>query len=224
MCTGWDLTDAEDPRCVGVCQGIIGKVEHPSVFDPRLFLIKESEPVGNLHGNNVVHKIKSIALIPLGRENVELHLPQCAKHKTLDSSRKSLNNSLFDIQKTPAFTKTWGTLKSAGNSIKSTTQQAAAIATGTPKKKDTKDKEKFEKQIIEEFVKIFTDTNSFYFCRTTDITNSLQRLCYLEKNNMVDPNALWKTVNDRFFWNKHMLTELIELNVCTGMINKSYPT
>lgn len=125
---GWDLTEAEDPTCLGVCQGLIGKVEHPFVFDPRLILIKESEPVGKLHGDNIVYKIKSVAFITLGKENVDLNLAQCMKHKTIGVARAP-NIPLFDIQKNAAFTKTWGTLKSAGNTIKSTTQQAAAKMT-----------------------------------------------------------------------------------------------
>lgn len=158
-----------------------------------------------------MYKIKSIAFLQLGLENVDLQLQQCPKHKTV--TLRSGSNSLFDMQKNSAFTKTWGTLKSAGNTIKNTTQQAAAIATGLPKKRDSKDKEKFEKRIIEEFHKIFTDTDSFYFCRTCDITNSLQRLCNLEKQNLIKDNALWKTVDDRFFWNKFMVRELTESNV-----------
>jgi hypothetical protein len=208
--TGWDLADADDPVCLGVCDGIVGKVEHPSVFDPRLLLIKESVPVGKLHGDNDVYKIKSVVLLPLGPENVELNLQACPKHRTFSARRNT--NSIFDIQKNAALTKTWGTLKSAGNTIKTTTQQAAAIATGTPKRRDFKDKERYERQIVEEFYKIFTDTNSFYFSRTTDLTNSLQRLCALDKQNLVDPKALWRTVEDRFFWNKHMLKDLIELD------------
>ncbi|XP_008198080.1 phosphatidylinositide phosphatase SAC2 isoform X1 [Tribolium castaneum] len=208
--TGWDLADADDPICLGLCDGIVGKVEHSSVFDQRLLLIKESLPVGKLHGDNDVYKIKSVVFLPLGPENVDLNLQTCPKHKSY--SAKKNTNSLFDIQKNAALTKTWGTLKSAGNTIKTTTQQAAAIATGTPKRRDFKDKERFERQIIEEFYKIFTDTNSFYFSRTTDLTNSLQRWCCLEKQDAIDPKALWKTVEDRFFWNRHMLKDLIELN------------
>lgn len=116
---------------MGICQGLIGKVEHPSVFDTRLLLIKESEPIGKLHGDdNIVYKIKSIVFLALGRENVDLNLPPCAKHQSLSTTvgmvKPANSNSLFDIQKNTAFTKTWGTLKSAGNTIKSTTQQAAA--------------------------------------------------------------------------------------------------
>ncbi|KAJ8928143.1 hypothetical protein NQ314_019323 [Rhamnusium bicolor] len=157
----WDLTDADDPVCLGVCDGIIGKVEHVPLFDSRLLLIRESLPVGKLHGDHEVYKIKSVVFLPLNHENVELNLLQCRKHKTLNVKQNTNASSLFDIQKNTAFTKTWGTLKHAGNTIKNTTQHAAAMAAGVQKKSNFKDKERFEKQIVEEFYKIFTDTNSF---------------------------------------------------------------
>lgn len=162
-----------------------------------------------------------MAFLPLSTENVEINLRPCHKHKTLEMKSNSNNASIFDIQKNTALTKTWGTLKSAGNTIKNTTQQAAALAAaGVNKsiKSNFKDKEKFEKQIVEEFYRIFNDTNSFYFSHSTDLTNSLQRLCNLEKQNLIDPKALWKTVDDRFFWNKHMLQCLIETGVSTSTI------
>ncbi|XP_018575995.1 phosphatidylinositide phosphatase SAC2 isoform X2 [Anoplophora glabripennis] len=208
--TEWDLTDADDPVCLGLCDGIIGKVEHVPLFDPRLLLIKESLPVGKLHGDHEVYKIKSVVFLPLSLENVEINLLPCRKHKALNIKPNTNTSSLFDIQKNTAFTKTWGTLKNAGNTIKNTTQQAAAMATGVQKKSNIKDKERFEKQIVEEFYKIFNETNSFYYSRTTDLTNSLQRLCNLEKHNVIDPQALWKTVDDRFFWNKHMLKSIVD--------------
>nr|CAH7731652.1 unnamed protein product [Callosobruchus chinensis] len=208
--TGWDLTDADDPVCLGICDGIIGKVEHSPLFDPRLLLIKESLPIGKLHGDNEVFKIKSVAFLSLNGDETDINLKTCSKHKSAESKPSQPTSSLFDLQKNAAFSKTWGTLKSAGNTIKNTTQQAAAMASGN-KKSTIKDKDRFERQIIEEFHKIFTDTNSFYYSKTTDLTNSLQRLCNLEKQGAIDPQALWKTVDDRFFWNKHMLKSIIEL-------------
>lgn len=182
-------------------------------------LIKECTSVGQIHGEHIVYKIKSIAFIQLGTEDTELNLHPCHKHKSIDLNSKGRTNvGLFDLQKSPAFSKTWGALKSAGNTVKNTTQQAATIASNqvksTIRKRDTnKDKERFERRIIEEFHKIFTDTDSFYFCLTTDITNSLQRLYKIERDNKLDPNAIWKTVDDRFFWNKHMLNDLIKQEV-----------
>ncbi|KAJ8920227.1 hypothetical protein NQ315_011888 [Exocentrus adspersus] len=207
--TEWDLTDADDPVCLGLCDGIVGKIEHVPLFDPRLLLIKESLPVGKLHGDHEVYKIKSVVFLPLSLENVELNLSPCRKHKILELKPNANTGSLFDIQKNAAFSKTWGTLKNAGNTIKNTTQ-AAAMAAGVQKKNNIKDKERFERQIVEEFYKIFNETNSFYYSHTTDLTNSLQRLCNLEKQDAIDPQALWKTVDDRFFWNKHMLKCIID--------------
>lgn len=64
---------------------------------------------------------------------------------------------LFDQKST--FAKTLGAVKSATNSIKNSTQQAAALAIPQVKFKFvSKDKEKFEKRILDELNKIFTGT------------------------------------------------------------------
>lgn len=97
--------------------------------------------------------------------------------------------------------KTWGAVKIAGNTIKSTTQQAAALATNQIRaKKAPKDQRKIEKQISDEIHKIFDDSDSFYYCLDADFTNNLQR-----KNSTQH--------DDRFFWNKYMLNGILELNV-----------
>lgn len=97
--------------------------------------------------------------------------------------------------------KTWGAVKIAGNTIKSTTQQAAAIATNQIRsKRAAKDQRKIEKQISDEIHKIFDDSDSFYYCLDSDFTNNLQR-----KNST--------EYDDRFFWNKYMLKDILELNV-----------
>lgn len=83
------------------------------------------------------------------------------------------------------------------------------------KRNIVKDKERFEKRILEELNKIFTETDSFYFCQTGDITNNLQRLCVTEsqQNDKKQNKPLWEKVDDRFFWNKHMLQDIINLKV-----------
>lgn len=97
--------------------------------------------------------------------------------------------------------KTWGAVKIAGNTIKSTTQQAAALATNQIRtKKAPKDQRKIEKQICDEIHKIFDDTDSFYYCADDDFTKNLQRQNQTEGD-------------DRFFWNKYMLKDILELNV-----------
>lgn len=199
-------------------------------------IIKECSPVGHIHGNHVVYKIKSIAFLQLGPENPELNLQLCNKHRAKEQIRNIPSNTLppstttvpssssifSNLPKNTALTKTWGALKSAGTSVKHSTQQAAALASNQVKSKvkgkETRnnlerDRTKLEKRIVDELNRIFTDTDSFYFSRTSDLTNSLQRQCDLQKTNQIDEKALWKTVDDRFFWNKHMLHDLISFNV-----------
>lgn len=96
-------------------------------------------------------------------------------------------------------------MKIAGSTIKTTTQQAAALATNQIRsKRVTKDQRKIEKQISDEIHKIFDDSDSFYYCTDADFTNNLQR-----KDE--------KEYDDRFFWNKYMLKDILELNV--SMVN-----
>lgn len=106
--------------------------------------------------------------------------------------------------------KTWGAVKSAGSTIKSTTQQAASIAANQIRvKRPAKDQRKIEKQIFDEIHKIFDDSDSFYYCPDADFTNNLQ-----QRNNT--------TYDDRFFWNKHMLKDILELNVSDRFIFLSF--
>lgn len=84
-----------------------------------------------------------------------------------------------------------------------------------------KDREKYERRLVDELHRVFTDTDSFYFCvdkdgRPEDLTNTLQRHCELE------PAApRWRNADKRFFWNKHMLKEILLLNVSSVKI---FPT
>ncbi|XP_078033429.1 phosphatidylinositide phosphatase spermathreecae isoform X1 [Augochlora pura] len=211
----WEWASPNDLECLGIFYGIIGKIEQPSVLEPRLMLIKEVSPAGELYGGHIVYKIKSITFLHLGSENNDIGLLACKKHQNLP--KKKSQSSLFDVPQKAAFAKTWGTIKSATNTIKNTTQQAAALATSqvkstVSKRSIVKDKERFEKRILEELHKVFSETDSFYYCQTGDITNSLQRLCNTESRLNVElDKPLWQRVDDRFFWNKHMLQDIINL-------------
>ncbi|XP_035729090.1 phosphatidylinositide phosphatase SAC2-like isoform X2 [Vespa mandarinia] len=212
----WEWASPKDLECLGMFYGIVGKIEQPSVLEPRLMLIKEISVAGELYGGHIVHRIKSIVFLHIGSDNTDIGLLPCKKHQHLPKKKGA--SGLFDVPQKAAFAKTWGTIKSATNTIKNTTQQAAALATSqvkstVNKRSGVKDKEKFEKRILEELNKIFTETDSFFYCETGDITNSLQRLCVAEieetKSNLYKP--LWQRVDDRFFWNKHMLQDIINL-------------
>ncbi|XP_014254193.1 phosphatidylinositide phosphatase SAC2 isoform X2 [Cimex lectularius] len=202
---GWELANSGDPECLGIFFGLIGKIDFQADGEARLMLIKETDDVGVLPDGRKVIKIRSIAFLhPCGPDvsPSESGLKPCKKHK-------GGSTNLFEPQKA-SLTKTWGAMKSVTNSIKSTTQHAAAMATYQVKgggKKDLKDREKFEKRILEELQRVFSDTDSFYFCcaqpgsSEADLTNSLQ------KNSQTDSST-----DDRFFWNKHMLKDILEIN------------
>nr|XP_020642162.1 phosphatidylinositide phosphatase SAC2 isoform X2 [Pogona vitticeps] len=57
------------------------------------------------------------------------------------------------------------------------------------------------------------DSDSFYYSLTYDLTNSVQRQSACEKTTL----PLWKKVDDRFFWNKHMIEDLI--NICKSEVD-----
>ncbi|XP_029172365.1 phosphatidylinositide phosphatase SAC2 isoform X2 [Nylanderia fulva] len=211
----WEWATPKDLECLGMCYGIVGKIEQTSVLEPRLMLIKDVTPAGELHGDHVVYKIKSIAFLHFGTDNTDIGLLPCKKHQY--ALKKKGSSGLFDIPQRAGLAKTWGTIKNATNTIKNTTQQAAALATSqvkstVAKRNIMKDKERFEKRILEELNRIFTETDSFFFCQTGDITNSLQRQCIAESQQGNQDKPLWQRVDDRFFWNKHMLQDIINLD------------
>ncbi|XP_062913399.1 phosphatidylinositide phosphatase SAC2-like [Mobula hypostoma] len=66
--------------------------------------------------------------------------------------------------------------------------------------------EKLERRLLEELVKMFTDSDSFYYSLTYDITNTAQRQqCGTEGQLRTPPG-----VDDRFFWNKYMIQDLLK--------------
>lgn len=64
------------------------------------------------------------------------------------------------------------------------------------------------KRLIEEMMKLFNSTNSFYFSPTLDLTNRFSRKAERKGS---EHDAIWKAADERFFWNKYMLKDFIEL-------------
>lgn len=105
--------------------------------------------------------------------------------------------------------------------------------------KENKEKERLERRLLDELYKIFMDSDSFYYSMTYDLTNSVQRQGDSDKSDMPLWKQVWSywsyfillmsttqtpycgwlcfysvlKVDDRFFWNKHMIQELIDLQV-----------
>ena len=66
-----------------------------------------------------------------------------------------------------------------------------------------------DKRLVDEMSKLFNNTNSFYYSPTLDLTNHSSRKNIIRK---VGNEAVWATADERFFWNKYMLKDLIELS------------
>ncbi|XP_017081969.1 phosphatidylinositide phosphatase SAC2 isoform X1 [Drosophila eugracilis] len=223
---GWDLSSVDDIECIGVTHGIVGVISLPNVYEPHLVVVKEATAVGVLYPPHLVYKIKSICI--LSAEEPDTELPNCTKHSKSNQSTpthsvSTSNNNNASVpssgggssKSTKLFegmNKTWGAVKSAGNTIKNTTQQAANLATKQVKSSvGIREPRHIERRITEELHKIFDETDSFYFSFDCDITNNLQRHEAKLEDNQSQPD-------ERFFWNMHMIRDLINLNDKTWIL------
>ncbi|XP_039948693.1 phosphatidylinositide phosphatase SAC2 isoform X1 [Bactrocera tryoni] len=224
---GWDLSSVDDIECIGITHGIVGVISLPNVYEPHLVIVKEATPVGVLYAPSLVYKIKSICI--LNADEPDTVLTSCTRHSRSANStpthRPTSNTSTIgstnkistSTTKTRLFegaqlmNKTWGAVKNAGNTIKNTTQQAAALASNQVKSSvGIRDPSRIEKRITEELHKIFDDTDSFYFSLDSDITNNLQRQSACDEQRQQS--------DERFFWNMHMIAELLKFKDNTWIL------
>ncbi|XP_032596301.1 phosphatidylinositide phosphatase SAC2 isoform X2 [Drosophila grimshawi] len=225
---GWDLSSVEDIECIGITHGIVGVISLPNVYEPHLVVVKEATAVGVLYPPHLVYKIKSICI--LSADEPDTDLPNCTKHTksnsstpTHSASSRNNSNSNASGRAAPAtfakstkifdgMNKTWGAVKSAGSTIKATTQQAANLATKQVKSSvGIREPRHIERRVTEELHKIFDDTDSFYFSFDCDITNNLQRHHVGEDNAPSQPD-------ERFFWNMHMIRDILKMNDKTWIL------
>ncbi|XP_060698059.1 phosphatidylinositide phosphatase SAC2 isoform X1 [Hemiscyllium ocellatum] len=187
-----DLLLAWNPICLGLVEGVIGKIQLHTDFAWQLLLIRQKSLVGKLPEDHDVYKITKIAVIPLSEaEPQDLELELCRKHH-------------FGINKTEKITQSPDDSKFL---LKTLSQIKCNVAAPIKKKaKEHKEKERLERRLLEELIKMFVDSDSFYYSLTYDLTNSVQRLSTSDKGE-----SLWKRVDDRFFWNKHMIDDVIKL-------------
>ncbi|XP_063163310.1 phosphatidylinositide phosphatase SAC2 [Candoia aspera] len=188
-----DLLLAWNPVCLGLIEGLIGKIQLHTDLPWWLLLIRQKVVVGKLPGDHDVCKIIKIVAIPLSEaEPQDLDLEPCKKHH-------------FGIYRTEKITQSPDDSKFL---LRTFTQIKTNVSSSNKKKvKESKEKERLERRLLEELFKMFMDADSFYYSLTYDLTNSVQRQSACEKANL----PLWKKVDDRFFWNKHMLEDLINL-------------
>lgn len=186
-----ELPSSWNGECLGIVYGLVGKVKVHADSEWKLILIKNQTNVGQIAEVHDIYQINKVVILSLSaQEPVDLALELCPKHSFVDKQGMPSSTG----QSSKPLQKTWNSVKSAVENVK-------------PKKKEVKDKEKFERRINEELLKLFNESNSFYYSHTLDLTNTIQRqyTCDIET---VEP--LWKRADERFFWNKHLLKELLD--------------
>ncbi|XP_058527552.1 phosphatidylinositide phosphatase SAC2 [Ochotona princeps] len=188
-----DLLLAWNPICLGLVEGVIGKIQLHSDLPWWLILIRQKALVGKLPGDHEVCKVTKIAVLSLSEmEPQDLELELCKKHH-------------FGINKPEKI------IPSPDDSkflLKTLTHIKSNVSAPNKKKvKESKEKEKLERRLLEELLKMFMDSESFYYSLTYDLTNSVQR----QSTSATDSRALWQKVDDRFFWNKYMIRDLTEI-------------
>ncbi|XP_068114429.1 phosphatidylinositide phosphatase SAC2 [Hyperolius riggenbachi] len=194
-----DLLLAWNPICLGLVEGIIGKVQLHADLPWWLLLIRQKSLIGVLPEGHEIYKITKIAVIPLsGAEPQDLELDLCKKHHFGINKPEKIGHSPDD---TKFLMKTFTQIKSNVSS-----------APNKKKVKESKEKEKLERRLLDELFKMFMDSDSFYYSWTYDLTNSVQRQSASDKSE----KPLWQRVDERFFWNRHMLQDLIDLQEENG--------
>nr|XP_023396669.1 phosphatidylinositide phosphatase SAC2-like [Loxodonta africana] len=175
---------------------VIGKYNKCSIDLPWwLILIRQKAVVGKLPGDHEVCKITKIAVLSLSEmEPQDLELELCKKHHFGINKPEKIVPSPDDSK---FLLKTFTHIKSN------------VSAPNKKKVRESKEKEKLERKLLEELLKMFVDSESFYYSLTYDLTNSVQRQSAGER----DGCPLWQKVDDRFFWNKYMIQDLTEIGV-----------
>ena len=224
MHASWDLAQESNPECLGAVWGLVGKLKiHPSMED-QLVVIRNCEraielPDPSLQSTYPVYTVKSVALIPLSTNppSEELKLKSCPKHHVgvvdpvtgqAQSSQSGLHEA--DASKFP-FKSLGGKFKLAGETL-GTVAGGITNQVKVPWKKDkesSKDLDRLEKRLLDEFLKLFNDSHGFYFSFTGDVTSNLQKQHEYRELNKDIP--VWRRVDDRFFFNKALVQEVIDL-------------
>ena len=71
----------------------------------------------------------------------------------------------------------------------------------------TDDEQRTERDLID-LVENFLDDSEFYFSYSYDITHNVQKQSQFQVEN--NKQALWERADERFFWNKNLIEDLIE--------------
>uniref|UniRef100_A0A8C7CQJ8 Inositol polyphosphate-5-phosphatase F n=1 Tax=Oncorhynchus kisutch TaxID=8019 RepID=A0A8C7CQJ8_ONCKI len=198
-----DLLLAWNPTCLGLVEGLVGKIQLHTDLPLGLILIRQKVLVGQMPGDHKVYKITKIAVIPLSEEEpLDLELELCKKHH-------------FGIDKPEKLAQSPDESKFL---MKTLSQIKSNVGAPTKKKvKENKEKERLERRLLDELYKIFMDSDSFYYSMTYDLTNTVQRQGDTEKSNL----PLWKQVPEVDFWVTPIIQGFVQVEELVVNYNES---
>lgn len=231
-------------QCVGIIPGVKGS-EHEVYRVKRIAIIQlnDVDPVPSeiclepctLHDNNPLTGIPSTletscTSIDDGIENQSSAAN--LSHSPSSGAIGAASNTGVGGNNTGAALKTWNSIKSATSSVKS-----GGNMNKSPRGSFAPGKEKGERRLINEVLKMFNNTDSFYYSPTGDISNSIQMKHVKAEGDKQetpetttptpaeiindsttsattsidekDKNHLWDEFDSRFIWNRFMIDSLI---------------
>uniref|UniRef100_A0A7N6A541 Inositol polyphosphate-5-phosphatase F n=1 Tax=Anabas testudineus TaxID=64144 RepID=A0A7N6A541_ANATE len=92
-----DLLLAWNPVCLGLVEGVIGKIQLHTDLPLGLILIRQKALVGHLPGNHKVYKITKIAVIPLSDEEPQELELEVKENKEKERLERRLLDELYKI-------------------------------------------------------------------------------------------------------------------------------
>ena len=211
-----------NPECLGSVWGLVGKLRvHPSL-EEQLVVVRECERVAELPDpahpgtSYPAYRVRSVALLPISPSPplLEPPLKGCPKHHVgvVDpgggDEGGGEGGSRFPFKGLGGrFSQVKDTLKSTAGSA--ATGIVAQVKVPWKKKEAGTELERVEKRLLEEFCKMFNDSRSFYFSYTGDLTTCLQK--QFEDRDLNRDLPVWRRADERFFFNKALLSEVIAL-------------
>ena len=227
-----DLEIGSEAKCLGLVHGLFG------LFDGnKLLLIHSRESAGHLPGpegrSDEVFKITKVVAIDLANddENTDFGLDPCPKHfhhlqQQTPKRHTTVNKSEQAVQQT------WNQIKSATSHVKGHVSGGGTSSGGTSSSGDfsrNDPRERLERRLVEEVLKMVNLTDSFYYSLTGDVTNTIQRRTQnatslgKEKDQIQrrtqnatslgkekDQKEIHVNLDDRFFWNRVMIGSLLD--------------
>jgi hypothetical protein len=211
-----------NPHFLGVCYGVVGKFG-----SAKLVVIRERELVGYFPGlsgrEHEVYKINRVAVIDpfnineVTEELIDQTFQPDFSCKEIPKSSNGLSSASSTKSRNMA-SKTWNSMKTVTVSAVKTGSKMVASKASNLTANVAQDfdsipvddsKEKLEKRLTDELLKMFSETDSFYYSPTGDLTNSIQRKFSQDCQIETTEENHWKSLDDRFFWNKSMLNDLL---------------